>query len=258
MSTKHDYSRQAQTYDTTRGASPSVLRPLRRALAGAHRVLDVGGGTGNYAAALREAGFDVTVLDYNAGMLERAAAKGLTTIRGDAAALPFPDASWDAVQYISMLHHVPDWRAALAEGRRVVAPGGRVVLMGWSREQMEQVTWLIEYFPSTRDWLDDGHPYLSTILAELPGAEVAPVFLEDLEDMSMAALQRHPELILDPDLRRQTSYFERLAARNPDELAAGLERLRQDLDAGVDPRERVAAARAEIGDATLLCWRQPE
>jgi len=234
-----------------------VLEPLLAALGGCRRVLDVGGGTGNYAAAMRDAGLDVTVLDFNAGMLERAAAKGLPTIQGDAAALPFADGSWDAVTLISMLHHVPDWRAAIAEARRVVAPGGRVVLMGWGREHIEQVTWLMDYFPSTRAWMDDGHPPLADFLAELPGAEVLPVRIADLDDLSMAALQQRPELMLDPALRAQTSYFERLADQWPDELAAGLARLEADLAAGVDPRERIATARERIGDAAVLAWRQP-
>ena len=54
MATRHDYARQARTYDRTRAASPSVLGPLRAALGAApgRRLLDVGGGTGNYASAL--------------------------------------------------------------------------------------------------------------------------------------------------------------------------------------------------------------
>jgi DNA-binding transcriptional MerR regulator len=55
---RHDYREQSNRYDQTRAASPSVLDPVRRALAGAPgRVLyDVGGGTGNYAAAFQAEG----------------------------------------------------------------------------------------------------------------------------------------------------------------------------------------------------------
>src|SRR5439155_25595926 len=101
-----DYSGQAKTYDDTRAASPSVLGPLRAALDGApgRRLIDVGGGTGNYARALREDGWDPLVVDREAAMLVRARAKGLATLEADAQALPLPDASADAVMLVSMLH----------------------------------------------------------------------------------------------------------------------------------------------------------
>lgn len=44
---------------------------------------------------------------------------------GDAARLDFPDGSFDAVFDFGILHHVPEWRQALCEVRRVLAPGGR-------------------------------------------------------------------------------------------------------------------------------------
>ena len=256
MATRHVYDRQAERYDETRGASPSVLGPLRQALSGAPgtRLIDVGGGTGNYAAALRAEGWDPVVVDLNAPMLARAAAKGLATVQADAGALPFADRTTDAVMFVSMLHHVPDWRAALAEGRRVLRPGGRLALMGWAREHMEQVTWISDYFPSMRDWLRLDHPTLDEITAELPGAELIPMEFTDLADGSLAALQRRPRLLLDPARHDQTSYFEKLKQRFPDELEAGLARLRADLDAGIDPDAAAGEARARYGDALVLGW----
>ena len=52
MATRHDYSRQAGRYDSTRAASPSILGPLRASLAGVPgpALVDIGGGTGNYRA----------------------------------------------------------------------------------------------------------------------------------------------------------------------------------------------------------------
>ncbi len=44
---------------------------------------------------------------------------------GDAASIPAPDARYDAVFDFGIIHHVPDWRRALAEIRRVLKPGGR-------------------------------------------------------------------------------------------------------------------------------------
>ncbi len=72
-----NYSRQAETYDRTRAASPSVLAPLRAALEGAPgpHLADVGEGTGNYALALQQEGWDPVVIDRSTEMLARAAGK---------------------------------------------------------------------------------------------------------------------------------------------------------------------------------------
>jgi SAM-dependent methyltransferase len=236
-----------------------VLGPLAAALEGApgRELVDVGGGTGNYALALREKGWEPLVIDLNRAMLARAEAKGLRTLQADAAALPLPDENADAVMLVSMLHHVPDWRAALREARRILRSGGRLALMGWTREHMEHVTWLREYFPSMSDWLTLDHPTLSDLEIELPGAQTLRVEFGDLEDGSLSALQRRPELLLDPGWRRQTSYFEKLERRFPDELESGLAKLRADLDGGENPDQRVAAARAAWGDAAVLAWRKP-
>jgi demethylmenaquinone methyltransferase/2-methoxy-6-polyprenyl-1,4-benzoquinol methylase len=242
-----DYSRQAETYDETRAASPSVLAPLRAALDGApgRRLIDVGGGTGNYAKALQAEGWDPLVIDRSAAMLERARAKGLQTAEADAQALPLPDASADAVMLVSMLHHVDDPAAALAEARRVLRPGGRLALMAFTREDLEDL-WYHDYFPSTRAWMETSHPRLGELSAHLPGARRIPVIFRDLEDASLAALTAHPHLLLEERWRGQTSYFERLERDHPDELRAGLARLRAAIDAGDPPRG--------TGEATVLAW----
>jgi SAM-dependent methyltransferase len=243
-----DYGNQARTYDRTRGASPSVLGPLREALDGAPgpRLLDVGGGTGNYAVALRADGFEPVVCDREPAMLARAAAKGLETVEADARSLPFADASFDALMCVAMLHHVDDRPRALAEQRRVLRPGGRGALMVFAREDIENA-WYLDYFPSTRPWMDASHPRRADFLELLPGARVAEAVFRDLEDAGLAALTAFPEKILDPAWRNQTSYFERLGRDNPDELAAGLERLRADIEAGNPPQGQ--------GTATVLAWR---
>ncbi|MEJ7584893.1 MAG: methyltransferase domain-containing protein [Acidimicrobiales bacterium] len=95
MAASFDYARQALTYDSTRAASPSVLAPLRAALGQfkAGRLLDIGGGTGNYGQGLVEAGWRPVVVDHSPDMLVVAAAKGLPVCRADATALPVSDAS---------------------------------------------------------------------------------------------------------------------------------------------------------------------
>ena len=242
-----DYANQARTYDRTRSASPSVLGPLREALDGApgRRLLDVGGGTGNYALALQQEGWDPVVCDRSPDMLARAAAKGLPTVEADATKLPFEDASFDAVICVSMLHHVDDRPRALAEQRRVLCPGGRGALMLFTREDIADA-WYNDYFPSTRAWMEASHPRRAELLELLPGARRIELVFRDLVDGSLAALSAFPEKVLDPAWRSQTSYFERLARDHPGELTAGLERLRSDIEAGRPPRGQ--------GRATVLAW----
>jgi ubiquinone/menaquinone biosynthesis C-methylase UbiE len=239
-----DYSRQAQAYDETRAASPSVLEALRAALDGAPgpRLADIGGGTGNYALALAAEGWQPLVVDRSPEMLARASAKGLSTMQADAQQLPLADASFDAVMLISMLHHVEDRAAALSEARRILAPGGRLALMVFTREDIQDL-WLIERFPSSRPWMEQTHPPLAELLALLPGAERREIVFEDLADASVAALASHPQRIIAEAQRPHTSYFERMARDHPEELAEGVRRLERELQQGTAPRR---AGRASV------------
>jgi demethylmenaquinone methyltransferase/2-methoxy-6-polyprenyl-1,4-benzoquinol methylase len=246
-----DYSRQAQRYDETRAASPSVLQPLREALAGApgSRLADIGGGTGNYALALEREGWRPVVVDRSAEMLARAAAKGLVTVEADAQRLPFAAETFDAAMMISMMHHVEDRGGALAEARRILKPGGRLVLMGFTGEDAATL-WILDYFPSSRIWMEATHPPRAAILDELPGARLVAFQFEDLEDASLAALSAEPRRLLEAAERGRTSYFERMQRDHADELQAGLARLREDIAAGRAPKR--------AGTATVLSWTKPD
>jgi demethylmenaquinone methyltransferase/2-methoxy-6-polyprenyl-1,4-benzoquinol methylase len=245
-----DYSRQAERYDDRRSASPSVLAPLRRALEDApgRRLADIGGGTGNYALALSREGWKPVVVDRSRQMLARAAAKGLETVEANAERLPFRDETFDAAIMISMLHHVDDRGAALAEARRILRPGGRLVLMGYTGEDAATL-WVLDYFPSSRPWMTATHPPAADFLDQLPHAELTRLEFEDTDDESLAALSAHPEKLVEAAERGYTSYFERMQRDHPDELRAGLARLRADIAAGSAPRR--------AGTATILSWTKP-
>ncbi len=250
---RHDYAHQAARYDRTRGASPSIVAPVLAALDGAPGalLLDLGGGTGNYAAAARMRGFTPVVVDVSPEMLTRAATKDLITVRADVTRLPIATSSVDAAMFISMLHQVDDWRLALDEARRVLRPGGRLALMTYTRENVEE-SWVLEYFPSMRERLLRVHQTVDELVGELPGATVRVIQLRDLVDAALHALARHPRLILDEAWRDQTSFFERLAADDPAGMTVGLQRLRADLDAGAEGR--LAARRLPHGDGVVIAW----
>ena len=102
------------------------------------RVLDVAGGSGNTALAAARCGADVVSLDYVPSLLERARersmAEGLPieTIEGDAEALPFADASFDAVISALGVMFAPDHERTAAEMLRTCRPGGTIALANWT------------------------------------------------------------------------------------------------------------------------------
>jgi SAM-dependent methyltransferase len=247
MSLLPDYAQQARTYDRTRAASRPVLTALRAALAGAPGPLlaDIGGGTGNYALALQCEGWEPLVIDRAPEMLALAAEKGLTTLAAAAEHLPLADESFDAAMLVSMLHHVADSCAVLAEARRILRPDGRMAVMVFTQEDIHDL-WFLDYFPSTRTWMQASHMPLGQLLELLPGAQRSEIVLDDLTDASLAALAAHPEKVLEERWRAQTSYFERLSHDHPAELEAGLRRLAADVAQGQASRQP--------GRASVLSW----
>jgi len=103
-------------------------------------VLDVAAGNGNASLAAARRGCHVTSTDYVAGLLERGAERARAErleIRfqaADAEALPFADASFDAVLSTFGVMFAPDQARAAAELARVCRPGGRIGLANWTPE----------------------------------------------------------------------------------------------------------------------------
>jgi ubiquinone/menaquinone biosynthesis C-methylase UbiE len=107
-------------------------------LAGGHRVLEIGCGTGNLTVRAKRAHPDIDIVGSDPDPLALARAQrkvgGLTGIRferGYAQQLPYRDAEFDRVLSSMMLHHLPDdaKSAAAAEIFRVLRPGGRLHLV---------------------------------------------------------------------------------------------------------------------------------
>jgi demethylmenaquinone methyltransferase/2-methoxy-6-polyprenyl-1,4-benzoquinol methylase len=91
------------------------------------RVLDACCGTGDLALASGEAGGDVVGLDFSERMLARARRKSeaVRWVRGDATALPFSDAEFDAVTVGFGIRNLDDMELGLREIARVLKPGGK-------------------------------------------------------------------------------------------------------------------------------------
>jgi demethylmenaquinone methyltransferase / 2-methoxy-6-polyprenyl-1,4-benzoquinol methylase len=123
------------------------------------RVLDACCGTGDLGIAARERAASVVGLDFSEAMLERARRKqpAIEWVRGDVLALPFEDASFDAVTVGFGVRNVEDLDAGLRELRRVLRPGGRIGIL-------EITTPRGALAPFYRVWFDRVVPLLGRVL----------------------------------------------------------------------------------------------
>jgi demethylmenaquinone methyltransferase / 2-methoxy-6-polyprenyl-1,4-benzoquinol methylase len=123
------------------------------------RVLDACCGTGDLAIAARARGADVVGVDFSERMLERARRKEprIEWVRGDVLALPFEDASFDAVTVGFGVRNVEDLEAGLRELRRVLCEGGRLGIL-------EITTPRGRLAPFYRVWFDHVVPLLGKVL----------------------------------------------------------------------------------------------
>lgn len=133
----NDYDRIAEGYtaeNETSLVNAYYERPAMLELAGdvaGRRILDAGCGSGPLFSALRDRGAIVTGIDASAGILDlarrRLGAAADLRVADLANPLPFPDAAFDDVIASLVLHYLEDWGPTLAELRRVLRPGGRLL-----------------------------------------------------------------------------------------------------------------------------------
>jgi ubiquinone/menaquinone biosynthesis C-methylase UbiE len=99
------------------------------------KILDVGTGPGIVANLLSDLGHDVTGVDVSESMLKkaeensRALHHSIEFLQGDGERLPFENESFDAVVNRYVLWTIPDPKKAMAEWKRVLKPGGRLVVV---------------------------------------------------------------------------------------------------------------------------------
>jgi ubiquinone/menaquinone biosynthesis C-methylase UbiE len=257
MDSRIDYDAWARRYDDTRGASPSVLRPLLEALgpAAARSLLDIGGGTGNYAAALCQTGFAVAHCDPSAGMVQRTLSKLAGRMDSVIAAgqhLPFRNESFDCAIAIKVLNHVADRRAFVREAKRVTR-SGPFVLVHATKESIA-ANWICHYVPSLLQQ-ERFEPESETIDAlravGYSSVDTGHIRYTDMVDGSAQALKRFPETFLSDEHIMNTSLFSRLP-RN--ERSSALAMVRRDRESG-RLREVIAEYEAlsdRNGDGTIF------
>lgn len=149
----------ADVYDRSRPSYP--VEAVRWALPeGAHRVLDLGAGTGKLTSVLLDLGLEVVAVEPSEQMRARIPARA-EVLAGTAEAVPLPDGSVDAV-LVGQAFHWFDVDASLAEMARVLRPGGTVGLLWNERdESAEWVRAVWELWSGDPERMDASAPFAS-------------------------------------------------------------------------------------------------
>jgi SAM-dependent methyltransferase len=115
-------------------------------------VLDVGAGTGAVSQALRAAGARPLAVDQSHAMLAWRRGERPAAVAGDVLALPVRDAAAGGAVAAFVLSHLEDPVAALAELRRVVAPGGPVLSSVYSNAEQTEVKETVDAVAAAWGW----------------------------------------------------------------------------------------------------------
>lgn len=216
------YDRIGVGYAAERRPDPRWATRIDAALARSRSVVSIGAGTGSYEPPTTVLGVEPSEV-----MVAQRRPGTAPVVRGVAEALPLCDGAVDATLVVLSLHHWTDWRAGLAELRRV---SRRQVVVTFD-PRVHSRFWLVEeYLPET-DALRFNHPPVPEEIADaLGGATIEPLLVPaDLTDAVLCASWRRPERYLDPAVLAAASST---AALPEDVLRRGIEALRADLASG--------------------------
>lgn len=181
------------------------------------RILDLGSGTGMWARAFIDwYGIEVTAVEPSEAM--RARSMYQPVVPGDAERIPLDDGSIDAAWISTVIHHVPDLNRAARELRRVVRPGGPVLIRSAFAGRHQAIT-LFRYFPEAIRVLDT-YPSVADVEEAFTTAGFVTVGFEQVPQASAASLREAATA-----LRREA--HTPLQLIGDDEYAAGLARLRK-------------------------------
>lgn len=122
-------------------------------------VVEVGCGTGLILDRVAKFTTEARGIDLSAGMLERAAHRGLTVSQASATALPLPDASVDVAYSFKVLAHIPDIAGAMREMARIVKPGGYVLAEFYNARSIRRLVKALKPPTAVSAKTNDEHVY---------------------------------------------------------------------------------------------------
>jgi SAM-dependent methyltransferase len=220
------YDTIGETYSGTRREDPRLRARIHAALGDARTVVNVGAGAGSYEPRDRH----VTAIEPSDVMAAQRPRGLAPAIRASAGSLPLRDGSADAAMAVLSIHHWDTEReAGVREMRRVAR--GPVVIVTYDPRVSGRMWLAAEYAPEVAA-LDDRIFPVPELLAGWLGGDVRvePVPIpRDCTDWMFGSFWAHPERVLDPVARANTSGFARM---DPAAVNAAVARLSRDLASG--------------------------
>jgi ubiquinone/menaquinone biosynthesis C-methylase UbiE len=237
-----DYDRMAADYLKGRSLPPDGLQPWLAAIepwlaggpAGRWPALDLGAGTGQFAVAIAgRFGVEVVAVEPSAGMRAQAAANShprVAWVGGRAEQLPLRDGGCAWAWMSTVVHHFDDLDAAAAELRRVLRPGGLVLIRQAFPGRLNKISLYDRCFPGAgQSMISEGVlPTVGRVAAAFAGASFGLEALQTVAQVSAPSMAAYRDKV-----RRRADTGLRLL---PDEeFAAGLAALDRAVEAETIP-----------------------
>ncbi|MDP3508538.1 MAG: class I SAM-dependent methyltransferase [Candidatus Melainabacteria bacterium] len=250
-SSYEEYEKTHSNYDKTRLAlgGEQIIRFLRAQFPDSTQqphILDAGCGTGIHLHALKLAGFDLlTGLDASRTGLKKTREKlgsAVDLVCADIRRLPFAAQSFDVILFSFVLHHLPHksedelekaTQAVLQGAAEVLKPGGHLIIVTCTREQMSPEAgciWYYKYFAEAAEKLASRFLQQETML-ELLQTTASTVCIVPLETTYWRAANLDPQGPLQEDWRSGDSLFA-LCEKTPELFQKQLCKLKADIESG--------------------------
>jgi SAM-dependent methyltransferase len=184
-------------------------------------------------------------------MLEQARARvpNARIVQGRAEALPFTDASFDRVLCVNAFHHFTDKTAFIAEARRVLRPGGGLLVCGLDPHTGNERWWIYDYYASA---LASDRQRFASSAAIITMLEHAGFTRARSSEVHRFASQHVAREALERGLLDQHTTSQ-LALLDAAEYAAGIERLRRDIVAA-EERDETLMLDTELRLYAVTAW----
>ncbi len=204
-----DYDSVSKVYDQVRSGNPQMVHEMLKGASvnEGNLILDIGCGTcNNTLLFMKASNTRVVGIDLSRGMLDKACQKGsqLNLIQSSADLMPFRTCSFDLTYMTEVIHHLPDFRTAIAAANRVLRNHGQLCVVTQSHAQIDsRVT--SRFFPATVKIDKSRYPRIRNIEAamldnhfvkvrsdtyEFPTVDLGEAYLETVQKRGYSMLHK--------------------------------------------------------------------